>query len=86
MNRMITLNEVEKIVGFKKTKIYALIEDRRFPDSKQQGRGARWEYYSVETWRILYYQSNDQLPPINSADREEIEEMIQRIAGQRVAA
>lgn len=86
MNKMITLKEVEAITGFKKTKIYAMIAAGQFPESKTKGRGARWEYYSVETWRVLFYQSNDRLPPINSADLLMIEDMVDRIDAQRAAA
>lgn len=48
--RLLRLSEVENISGLKKSKIYALIQDRLFPRPYKLGRCSRWSSVEVLLW------------------------------------
>ena len=49
MERLIPLSQMESIIGFKKSKIYALI-DEEFPQTNKVGRNSRWRSSEIEAW------------------------------------
>jgi len=50
MERLIPLSQMESIVGFKKSKIYALIDEGNFPKPIKVGRNSRWRSSEIEAW------------------------------------
>ncbi len=48
--RLIDLNEVMLITGFKKTAIYSWVKSGEFPHPVRIGRSARWSLEEVEAW------------------------------------
>lgn len=49
--RFIRMPELERIVGYKKSTIYELIRDGRFPDRIKLSRGASvWKLSEVNAW------------------------------------
>lgn len=47
---LIRLAEVEAIVGFKKSKLYKLIQAGKFPKPRKNGMSSRWVKEEVEAW------------------------------------
>lgn len=48
---LLRLSDVEAIAGFKKSKIYQLMEENRFPKPVRLGkRSVRWKSSSINTW------------------------------------
>lgn len=50
MEKLLKIEEVEEIVGFKKSWIYERIAEKTFPDSKKFGKASRWSYLKVQDW------------------------------------
>lgn len=49
--RLITINEVEQLVGFKRDFIYRRIKRGEFPKQIKLGkRSARWQLLDIERW------------------------------------
>ncbi|AWY20312.1 helix-turn-helix transcriptional regulator [Moraxella bovis] len=48
--RLITIKEVEKIIGFKKDFIYRNIKKNKFPKQVNLDRSARWRLSEVQKW------------------------------------
>ncbi len=48
--KFLRLKEVEKKVGWKKTKIYAMIKENTFPAPKKFNRSSRWLSSEIEEW------------------------------------
>lgn len=50
-DNLLRLNEVEAIVGLKKSKLYLLIQECKFPPPIRLGkRSVRWSASSVSSW------------------------------------
>lgn len=50
VERLITLNEVEYLTGFKSSFIYQLIKLGRFPRPVKIGNASRWRESEVQQW------------------------------------
>ena len=48
--RFLRLNEVERIAGLKKSKLYQLIQQQQFPRPYKLGRSSRWSSDEVFLW------------------------------------
>ena len=48
--KFLRLKEVEKKVGWKKTKIYAMIKESAFPAPKKFNRSSCWLSSEIEEW------------------------------------
>ena len=48
--RLITLDEVESITGFKSSYIYARIQKGLFPQPVKIGTSSRWKFSEVQNW------------------------------------
>ncbi len=49
-DQLLKLPEVEAMVGLKKSAIYQMIENKRFPAQTKIGRAARWRVSEVVRW------------------------------------
>ena len=49
MERLIPLSQMESIVGFEKSKIYALIDEGNFPKPIKVRRNSRWLFLEIES-------------------------------------
>lgn len=52
--KLLTLKEVTKKTGFKKSTIYKFIKTKNFPSPIKFGRSSRWAEEKVDEW-INYY-------------------------------
>ncbi|WP_187647227.1 helix-turn-helix transcriptional regulator [Nitrosophilus labii] len=51
MERLLTIQQVTEIVGFKKPTIYKYIREQNFPKPIKTGnRASRWSYQEVMEW------------------------------------
>lgn len=49
--RLLRLNQVEEVVGYKKSKIYELVKDGFFPQPVKLGtRAVRWRESAISQW------------------------------------
>jgi Predicted transcriptional regulator len=49
--RLLRIGEVENLVGLKKTKLYGLITEGRFPAAIHLGtRSVRWKLSDIQSW------------------------------------
>lgn len=48
--KLLTLKEVAKKTGFKKSTIYKFIKTKKFPSPIKIGRSSRWVEEKVEEW------------------------------------
>jgi len=49
-DRLLRLPEVEKVTGFRKTRLYQLIKDGQFPPVIKIGRSRLWKASSIQEW------------------------------------
>ena len=66
MERLLKLPQVEGLVGLKKSKIYALIQDGRFPVPVKVGRASLWLEQEVQGW-IAEHASRRTMPTVDVA-------------------
>ena len=57
METLVPLRQLESIVGFRKSKIYQLIESGEFPPSIKIGRSSRWPSSEISDWVQVTIQS-----------------------------
>ena len=50
MDRLLTLRDVEHFTGFRKSSIYSLIADKRFPPPIKIGNSSRWPSSEISDW------------------------------------
>ena len=50
METLLPLRKLESVIGFRKSKIYQLIESGQFPQPITIGRSCRWRSSDVEDW------------------------------------
>ena len=50
MDRLLTLRDVEHFTGFRKSSLYSLIADKRFPPPIKIGRSSRWPSSEISDW------------------------------------
>ena len=50
METLVPLRQLESIVGFRKSKIYQLIESGEFPPPIKIGRSSRWPSSEISVW------------------------------------
>ena len=50
MDRLLTLRDVEHFTGFRKSSLYSLIADKRFPPPIKIGRSSRWSSSEINDW------------------------------------
>ena len=50
MDRLLTLRDVEHFTGFRKSSLYSLIADKRFPRPIKIGRSSRWPSSEISDW------------------------------------
>ena len=50
METLVPLRQLESIVGFRKSKIYQLIESGEFPPPIKIGRSSRWPSSEISDW------------------------------------
>jgi len=50
METLLPLRKLESVIGFRKSKIYQLIESGQFPQPIKIGRSSRWRSSDVEDW------------------------------------
>ena len=50
MIKLIRIEDVENLTGFKKSYIYKLISLRKFPKQCKVGRASRWNHAEVQEW------------------------------------
>ena len=50
MDRLLTLRDVEQFTGFRKSSLYSLIADKRFPPPIKIGRSSRWPSSEISDW------------------------------------
>jgi prophage regulatory protein len=50
MEKFLTINEVTKIVGFKKSTIYKFIKNNAFPRPIKIGKSSRWLLSDINNW------------------------------------
>ena len=50
MERLLTLRDVEHFTGFRKSSLYSLIADKRFPPPIKIGRSSRWASSEISDW------------------------------------
>ena len=51
MDRLLTEKQVSEIVGFKRTRLFQMIEVGDFPPPKKYGRNNRWLESDIEQWQ-----------------------------------
>ena len=52
MEKLLPLRQLESIIGFRKSKIYQLIESGQFPSPIKIGRSSRWKQSDVQKWIV----------------------------------
>ena len=50
MEKLLPLRQLESVVGFRKSKIYQLIESGEFPPPIKIGRSSRWPSSEISDW------------------------------------
>jgi len=50
MEKLLTINEIVTIVGFKKSTIYKFIRNNTFPKPIKIGRSSRWKLSDINKW------------------------------------
>jgi prophage regulatory protein len=50
MEQLLPLRQLESVVGFRKSKIYQLIESGEFPPPIKIGRSSRWPSSEISDW------------------------------------
>ena len=50
MDKLLTEKQVSEIVGFKRTRLFQMIEVGDFPPPKKYGRNNRWFESDIEQW------------------------------------
>ena len=50
MKKLLPLRQLESVVGFRKSKIYQLIESGEFPPPIKIGRSSRWPSSEISDW------------------------------------
>ena len=50
MDRLLTLRDVKHFTGFRKSSLYSLIADKRFPRPIKIGRSSRWPSSEISDW------------------------------------
>lgn len=50
MDRLLTLRDVEHFTGFRKSSLYSLIANKRFPPPIKIGRSSRWPSSEISDW------------------------------------
>ena len=50
MDKLLTEKQVSEIVGFKRTRLFQMIEAGDFPPPKKYGRNNRWFESDIEQW------------------------------------
>ena len=50
MDRLLTLRDVEHFTGFRKSSLYSLIANKRFPPPIKIGRSRRWPSSQISDW------------------------------------
>ena len=50
MEKLLPLRQLESVVGFRKSKIYQLIESGEFPPPIKIGRSSRWASSEISDW------------------------------------
>jgi len=48
--KLLTLNDVVQIVGFKKSTIYKFIKSKNFPKPVKIGYSSRWRLSDIQKW------------------------------------
>ena len=61
METLVPLRQLESIVGFRKSKIYQLIESGQFPRPIKIGRSSRWLSSEVQEWIYKLAKQNQRL-------------------------
>ncbi|GKS69961.1 hypothetical protein W03_19650 [Nitrosomonas sp. PY1] len=56
--RLINLDEVERITGFKSSYIYSKIQKSEFPKPVKIGTSSRWKFSEVQQWIHDQIESN----------------------------
>ncbi len=58
--KLLTLNDVVQIVGFKKSTIYKFIAENKFPRPVKFGKSSRWKESEIYDWiNKLTHQKNE---------------------------
>lgn len=57
--KLLPLPEVEAAVGFKRSHIYALIKQGRFPEPVAIGTSRRWKESDVQGWIVEQIQQSE---------------------------
>ena len=50
MDKLLTEKQVREIVGFKRTRLFKMIDKGDFPPPKKYGRNNRWFESDIEQW------------------------------------
>lgn len=50
INKLLTIQEVIKIVGIKKSTLYKLIKEGKFPKQIKIGHLSRWRLSDIQDW------------------------------------
>jgi prophage regulatory protein len=58
--KLLTLNEITKIVGFKKSTIYKFIKNKDFPKPIKIGKSSRWPLSAITKW-INHYKEQSMI-------------------------
>ena len=61
MEKLLPLNQLGSVVGFRKSKIYQLIESGEFPPPIKIGRSSRWLSSEVQDWIYKLAKQNQRL-------------------------
>lgn len=77
-SKLLRLPEVSAIVNFGKTKIYKMMDEGTFPKGVCDGRYRRWPKDEIIAFRILYWGTNEKMPPINNQTREKLEQYVKK--------
>ncbi len=74
--RLLTLNQVEDQTGFRKSKIYEMISQERFPVPIRFGRAVRWLESEVQLWisnHVKAHRNLESCPITGSGSKQVIE-------------
>ena len=50
MEKLLRLEEVQEMIGFKKSMIYKMMETKNFPKPLKVGKASRWRESEVQSW------------------------------------
>lgn len=81
MEQLIKISEVIKIVEFKKTKIYKMINNGTFPPGFSDGIYRRWSKNEIQAFRVLYWGLNEKIPKINNLN--EIQKFVEKYKSEK---